>query len=123
MTPVSASVLTPSLLERCRERAPQYDRDNTFCQEDFDELKAAGYLKMALPKEYGGPGFNLAQVARSDVAVCLLAFGGVPEQDVSDFMESRFVGHRGHWRHRDYPLPCVTLHVAVQQRERFLGDV
>ena len=64
MTPTSASVLTPSLLERCRERAPQYDRDNTFCQEDFDELKAAGYLKMALPKEFGGPGFNLVQVAR-----------------------------------------------------------
>ena len=31
-----------------------YDRDNRFCQEDFDELKAAGYLKMALPKEFGG---------------------------------------------------------------------
>ena len=73
MTPTSASVLTPSLLQRCRERAPQYDRDNTFCQEDFDELKAAGYLKMALPKEFGGPGFNLAQVARETRQLALYA--------------------------------------------------
>jgi alkylation response protein AidB-like acyl-CoA dehydrogenase len=64
MTQTTPSVLTESLLARCRERAPQYDRDNTFCQEDFDELKAAGYLKMALPTEHGGAGFNLAQVAR-----------------------------------------------------------
>lgn len=35
------SVLAQPLLDRCRERAPQYDRDNRFCQEDFDELKAA----------------------------------------------------------------------------------
>src|SRR5947199_4805825 len=64
MTAASSSVLTQPLLERCRERAPGYDRDNTFCLEDFNELKAAGYLKMAIPKEFGGPGITLAQVAR-----------------------------------------------------------
>ncbi len=56
MTAASSSVLTQPLLDRCRERAPGYDRDNTFCLEDFNELKAAGYLKMAIPKEFGGPG-------------------------------------------------------------------
>ena len=35
-------VLTDALLERCRERAPVYDRENRFCAEDFDELNAAG---------------------------------------------------------------------------------
>ena len=45
MTVASASALTQPLLDRCRERAPGYDRDNRFCQEDFDELKAAGYLQ------------------------------------------------------------------------------
>src|SRR5882672_7250253 len=64
MTITSMSVLTQTLLDRCRERAPQYDRDNKFCQEDFDELKAAGYLLMAVPKELGGQGLSLAQVAR-----------------------------------------------------------
>src|SRR2546425_2394326 len=64
MTAASSSMLTQPLLDRCSERAPGYDRDNTFCLEDFDELKAAGYLKMAIPKEFGGPGLTLAQVAR-----------------------------------------------------------
>ena len=58
MTAASSSVLTQPLLDRCRARAPGYDRDNTFCLEDFNELKAAGYLKTALPKEFGGPGWT-----------------------------------------------------------------
>lgn len=58
----ASSVLTDDLLQRCLERAPGYDRDNSFFQEDFDELKKAGYLVMAVPKELGGLGMNLAQV-------------------------------------------------------------
>jgi alkylation response protein AidB-like acyl-CoA dehydrogenase len=64
MSVASGSVLTDALLQRCRDRAPVYDRENRFCQEDFDELKAAGYLLMAVPREFGGQGMNLAQVAR-----------------------------------------------------------
>jgi alkylation response protein AidB-like acyl-CoA dehydrogenase len=56
--------LSPDLLSRCAERAPIYDRENRFCQEDFDELKEAGYLNMAVPKEFGGMGMTLAEVAR-----------------------------------------------------------
>src|SRR5256714_2025167 len=64
MPVTSTSALTRLLLDRCRERAPGYDRDNRFCQEDFDELKAAGYLQMAAPTEHGGQGLSLPQVAR-----------------------------------------------------------
>src|SRR6185437_9959136 len=64
MVTASESILSDSLLEACRRRAAGYDRDNRFCQEDFDELKAAGYLRMAIPKEFGGLGFTLADVAR-----------------------------------------------------------
>ena len=64
MAVAASSVLTEDLLERCRERAPIYDRENRFCQDDFDELKAAGYLLMAVPRELGGLGMSLAQVAR-----------------------------------------------------------
>lgn len=46
-------VLPQPLLERCHERAPAYDRENRFCQEDFDDLKSSGYLLMAVPKEFG----------------------------------------------------------------------
>src|SRR5258708_37003216 len=64
MTTTANSVLTQPLLDWCRARAPGYDRDNTFCVEDFNELKAAGYLKMAIPKEFGGQEMTLAQVSR-----------------------------------------------------------
>ena len=64
MSVAPGSVLTETLLQRCRDRAAGYDRDNRFCQEDFDELKASGYMSMAVPKEFGGLGMNLAQVAR-----------------------------------------------------------
>ena len=56
--------LPQDLLERCRERAPAYDRENRFFQEDFDELKEAGYLLMTVPTELGGHGMRLHEVAR-----------------------------------------------------------
>jgi alkylation response protein AidB-like acyl-CoA dehydrogenase len=64
VTTASTSVLTQALLDKCRERAPVYDRQNRFCQEDFDELKAAGYLLMSVPREFGGLGMTLAEVGR-----------------------------------------------------------
>jgi alkylation response protein AidB-like acyl-CoA dehydrogenase len=54
----------PQLLARCRERAPQYDRDNTFFKQDFEELQEAGYLLTSVPAEFGGYGLTLAEVAR-----------------------------------------------------------
>ena len=64
MSATAQSKLSEALLEKCRERAPMYDRENRFCQEDFDELKAAGYLQMAIPREFGGFGMTLAEVGR-----------------------------------------------------------
>ena len=58
------TVLTTDILDRCAARAAGYDRDNRFFQEDFDELKAAGYLLLAVPKAFGGAGLNLAEVCR-----------------------------------------------------------
>ena len=59
-----ASVLSPAMLRRFQERAPQYDRENRFFDEDFEELRAAGYLTIAVPRELGGRGFTLADVCR-----------------------------------------------------------
>ncbi|MGH7506021.1 MAG: acyl-CoA dehydrogenase family protein, partial [Longimicrobiales bacterium] len=59
-----APVLTDAMLERFRERAPIYDRENRFFDEDFEELRASGYLTMAVPRELGGRGYTLAQVCR-----------------------------------------------------------
>jgi alkylation response protein AidB-like acyl-CoA dehydrogenase len=58
----NGSILSEELMLRCRERAPVYDLENRFCQEDFDELKEAGYLKMVVPKEMGGHGMSMAEV-------------------------------------------------------------
>lgn len=64
MPAASTSILADPLLQGCRERAAGYDRENRFCQEDFDELKAAGYLRMALPKDFGGFGLTLGEAGR-----------------------------------------------------------
>jgi alkylation response protein AidB-like acyl-CoA dehydrogenase len=65
-TPIDA-LLTDEMLARFDERAPQYDRDNSFFEEDLAELRASGYLSCALPTEYGGAGLGLlgyTQLAR-----------------------------------------------------------
>lgn len=64
VTQADIQVLPQDLLDRCRERAPMYDRDNKFFDEDFTELKNSGYLNAAVPKELGGLGLTLAEVAR-----------------------------------------------------------
>jgi len=64
MSVTSGSILSDALLQACRARAAGYDRDNKFCQEDFDELRAAGYLNMTLPPEFGGLGYTLNQYTR-----------------------------------------------------------
>lgn len=56
--------LSQKLLEGCHERAPRYDRENRFFQEDFDELREAGFTLMTVPTELGGHGMSLAEVAR-----------------------------------------------------------
>ena len=60
----SSSILTDELLARFQSRSADYDRDNTFFQEDFDELKEIGYLNLAVPSELGGGGLNLAEMSR-----------------------------------------------------------
>ena len=62
MVATSSALLTDEMLARFRERAPVYDRENRFFQEDFDELKSSGYLLAAVPKELGGLGLNLFEV-------------------------------------------------------------
>lgn len=57
-------VFSEALLERVAARSQMYDRENRFFSEDFEELRGAGYLKLALPTELGGAGCTLAEVAR-----------------------------------------------------------
>jgi len=60
---VATSPLSDDMLQRFHERAPIYDRENRFFDEDFEELRASGYLTLMVPREFGGQGYTLAQVA------------------------------------------------------------
>jgi alkylation response protein AidB-like acyl-CoA dehydrogenase len=63
-TTTASTVLSEDVLQRCAERAPIYDRENRFFSEDFEELKAAGYLRMPIPTEFGGLGLSLPEICR-----------------------------------------------------------
>lgn len=58
------SVLTEAMLARFASRAAAYDRENRFFEEDFEDLRAAKYLLLPLPTEFGGAGMTLAEVCR-----------------------------------------------------------
>jgi alkylation response protein AidB-like acyl-CoA dehydrogenase len=58
-------VLPSDLLARMDERAPCYDRDNTFFTEDFADLRASGFLTVAVPTAFGGAGMTLDQVTHA----------------------------------------------------------
>jgi alkylation response protein AidB-like acyl-CoA dehydrogenase len=48
--------LDDELINACGERAAGYDRDNVFFTEDWEAIKATGFLKFNTPKELGGYG-------------------------------------------------------------------
>src|SRR6516162_6625159 len=60
------TVLTEEILDHCASRTAEYDRENRFFTEDFQELRDAGYLLMAVPAELGGLGMNLAEVCQEE---------------------------------------------------------
>lgn len=60
----ASDILTDDMLARFGERAPTYDRENRFFDEDFEELRNSGYLTCAVPVDLGGGGLSLADVCR-----------------------------------------------------------
>ena len=105
MSVATGSLLSEQILTRCRERAPEYDRDNRFFQEDFDELKNAGYLRMAIPREFGGLGMNLAQVGRETRMLAQYA----PATALALNMHNYWVGDAAHIDEDGYAFFPVNL--------------
>jgi alkylation response protein AidB-like acyl-CoA dehydrogenase len=98
MPVTSVGLLPQSLLETFRSRAATFDRENRFFQEDFDDLRAAGYLKLALPKEFGGLGYTLADVARETRRLAMYA----PATALAMNMHHYWVGNAADlWRQGD----------------------
>jgi alkylation response protein AidB-like acyl-CoA dehydrogenase len=105
----STEILTHDLLERCRSRASQYDEENRFCQEDFDELKAAGYLNIPLPEKFGGLGMHLLGAGRQTRRLAHFA----PATALCLNMHNYWVGVAADlWRAGDKSLEWVLMEAA-----------
>jgi alkylation response protein AidB-like acyl-CoA dehydrogenase len=104
------AVVSQATLERCRERAPRYDRDNLFFQEDFDELCAAGYLLMAVPREFGGLGMRLPEVGRQTRRLAQYA----PATALALNMHNYWVGDAADaWRSGDKSVEWILREAAA----------
>jgi len=64
LTPRQGELVTlaGTLAERFAARAAAHDRDNTFPLENYDDLRAEGYLSLTVPEELGGRGANLYEL-------------------------------------------------------------
>ena len=67
MSATPETLLHDELLERMRERAAAYDRENAFFVEDLADLREAGYLTVLVPEEYGGLGWTFGDVVRAQL--------------------------------------------------------
>jgi alkylation response protein AidB-like acyl-CoA dehydrogenase len=108
--PIRRSPFLPEdLLARCARRAPEYDREARFFTEDFNELREAGYLTMAVPRELGGAGLSLAEAMREQRR---LGYHAAPTALAMN-MHLYWVGIAADlWRHGDTSLEWVLREAA-----------
>ena len=110
MSVISTGILPTTTLETFRSRAAGYDRENRFFQEDFDDLRQAGYLRMAVPKELGGLGFSLADVARETRSLASYA----PATALGTNMHNYWVGVASElWRNGDRSCEWILREAAA----------
>jgi alkylation response protein AidB-like acyl-CoA dehydrogenase len=63
-TMTAVGFLRDDLIDACGQRAAGYDRENRFFEEDWEEIKASGFLRVNTPKELGGYGMTPLDVSR-----------------------------------------------------------
>lgn len=107
---VRTNLLTDDMLARFDDRAPGYDRDNRFFSEDFEDLRASGYLSAPLPAEYGGPGLTLAQVNKLQRRLAYVA----PATAIAVNMHLYFVGLAADLHRRGDPSCDWVLERAAE---------
>ncbi len=104
------NVLPEEMLARFASRAPAYDRENRFFEEDFEELRAAKYLLLPLPPEFGGPGMTLAEVCREQRRLAYYA----PATALAVNMHVYWVGVAADlWRRGDASLEWLLREAAA----------
>ena len=103
-------VLTEEKLAHFAARAAAYDRENRFFQEDFDELRAAKYLLLPVPVEFGGAGMTLAEVCREQRRLAYYA----PATALAVNMHLYWVGIAADlWRSGDHSLEWILREAAA----------
>lgn len=103
-------VLSEQELARFAARASAYDRENRFFQEDFDELRAAKYLLLPVPAEFGGAGMTLAEVCREQRRLAYYA----PATALAVNMHLYWVGIAADlWRRGDQSLEWILREAAA----------
>jgi alkylation response protein AidB-like acyl-CoA dehydrogenase len=103
-------VLTEERLTRFAARASAYDRENRFFQEDFDELRAAKYLLLPVPPEFGGAGMSLAEVCREQRCLAYYA----PATALAVNMHLYWIGIAADlWRRGDHSLEWILREAAA----------
>jgi alkylation response protein AidB-like acyl-CoA dehydrogenase len=113
MVTTTVGLLSEATLDTFRARAGTYDLENRFFQEDFDDLTRAGYLRMAVPLEFGGLGYTLADVARETRRLAMYA----PATALGTNMHNYWVGLAADlWRRGDKSCEWIL-------REASAGEV
>jgi alkylation response protein AidB-like acyl-CoA dehydrogenase len=104
------TVLTDAMLAGFSSRAASYDQENSFFHEDFEELRAAGYLVLPVPSEFGGPGLTLAQVCREQRRLAYHA----PATALAVNMHLYWIGVAADlWRRGDRSLEWILREAAA----------
>ena len=67
--------LSDELLGEIHSRAARYDAENTFPEEDYDQLRDAGYYAAFVPEEFGGSGLTLSEIAAEQTRLAKAAPG------------------------------------------------
>ncbi len=104
------SRLTDEMLARFESRAATYDRENRFFDQDFEELRSSGYLKLPLPSEFGGAGVTLAGMCRQQRRLAYHA----PATALGVNMHTYWVGVAADlWRRGDTSLEWMLRDAAA----------
>jgi len=110
LTRSTEAVLTEEMLKRFAGRAASYDRENRFFAEDFEELRAAKYLVLPVPKELGGGGLTLAEMCRQQRRLAYYA----PATALAVNMHLYWLGVAADlWRRGDASLEWILREAAA----------
>jgi alkylation response protein AidB-like acyl-CoA dehydrogenase len=98
------------MLARFASRAAGYDKENRFFNEDFEELRAAKYLLLPVPVEFGGSGLTLAEVCREQRRLAYYA----PATALAINMHLYWLGVAADlWRRGDVSLEWILREAAA----------